>query len=520
MKTAEIKSVFSGYRNVRDRILLCLMLASAFLLRFAALSLKPPHADEGVNGFFVNQILEKGFYTYNPENYHGPLLFYLFRISEKIFGFGVHSFRIVTASFSFFTVLLVFLSGKTLGRYAALFAAVALAFSPGMAFFGRSAIHEPVFVFFQVMWIIGFLKFRETPDRGGILWFSTGLLGCVLLKETFVIPGVSLALAWAWTANSGRLLSGVIPGISSPPQTEYNRRNRIFILKSILAVAVIWLLFFTGFFHHARGAADFFVALVPWLKTATAGAGHEKPFYYWLKLMGQYEWPALVGAGAAVAGFFSRSWKIRFFSSIALLNFLIYSAIPYKTPWCVISIIWPFVIVAGLYAELLFRTQPEKISVVLMAAIAILIAHGVITGYRLNFLNYANAAEPYVYVQTKDDFKIMEGIIEQKIRLSPDAKNMTIQLNLHDSPWPLPWFFSRFPNLQFGEETTAFNPRADIIFTELTRDGSGLRDSYLRRKINLRDGREPFYIYVKESTFKGIYLPGFSPVQDEAPERR
>ena len=203
--------------NDRDKIISWSVLLVAALFRFSALSLKPPHGDEGVNGFFVIQMWENGYFSYDPTNYHGPLLFYLFQISEKLFGFGVHSFRIVTASFSLLTVWLVLKSRQALGRYGSYFAALALAVSPGMIFFGRSAIHEPVFVFFQVLWIMGFLKLRELMDSQGLRWFLGGILGCVLLKETFVILGLSFVLAWAWLEVSTKMAGIVGKTVESPP---------------------------------------------------------------------------------------------------------------------------------------------------------------------------------------------------------------------------------------------------------------------------------------------------------------
>jgi uncharacterized protein (TIGR03663 family) len=494
----------------RDRIISLSILLAVLPFYFSMLSLKPPHADEGVNGFFVNQIWENGYFTYDPTNYHGPLLFYLFQVSEKIFGFGVHSFRIVTASFSVLTILLVLKSRDILGRYGSYFAALALAVSPGMIFFGRSAIHEPVFVFFQVLWIVGFLKLRERVGQHGLQWFLTGLLGCLLLKETFVILGIALLAAWVWVKVSPGMLGSVDRTAESPPKWESSGVTNAFVLKMIFLFVFIWLAFFTGFFHHRKGASDFFVALTPWLKTGVGGSGHDKPFYYWLQLFRQYEWVGAAGIAGAFMGIFSRSWKLRFLSFLALTNGLIYSLIPYKTPWCVISMLWPFVFVAGLWMEFVVdKVRPWNFTIFLLSvtAVALLIFRSAAVAYTLNFVQYADPA-PYVYVQTKNDFKVLEAIIEKKIQLAPDARNMTIQVSLNES-WPLPWFFSRFPNCRFGRPQDAFDLTSDIIFTEVTREDKELSDLYVRRKIDLRDAREPLNVYLKKSSFAGIDLPGF-----------
>lgn len=500
--------------TVKDNVFSWSILAVAVLLRFMELSLKPPHSDEGVNGFFVNQLWENGFLVYDPQNYHGPLLFYLFQLSEKIFGFGVYSFRIVTALFSVLTVWIV-LRSRILGRHASFFAAGALALSPGMIFFGRSAIHESVFVFFQILWMTGFVKFREQPERRGLLWFFAGLLGCALLKETFVVLAFSFLAAWVWVEFSPRILRPIDGQVGPPPRFQAGDIDRSFILKMVFAGGLVWLSFYTGFFHHRRGAADFFVALMPWLKTGVGGSGHDKPFLYWLLLLKRYEWVALAGAIGALAGAFSRSWKMRFFSALGLVSGLVYSLIPYKTPWCVMDILWPFVIVAGFWFESFSaRFREGNIAVVLLSLVtlAVVLTQSAIASYEINFVNYANPSEPYVYVQTKNDLKVIGDIIRKKIESSPELHTMNIQVNLRDS-WPLPWLFSRLPHAEFIENGAPPLAGADIIFTELAVSADNLAGSYWRRKMELRDAREPVYVYLKKSAFEGLNLPGFSSVQ-------
>jgi len=273
--------------------------------------------------------------------------------------------------------------------------------------------------------------------------------------------------------------------------------------------------FFCGFFHNRKGLSDFFMALMPWLKTGVGGSGHEKPFFYWLQLMGRYEWAAILGLAGALVGVFSRSWKMRFFSALALSNWVIYSIIPYKTPWCIISIIWPFVVVAGLWTDALvikYRTVNVPVYLFAASAVVVVIGHSVMTGYRLNFVNYSDPSEPYVYVQTKNDIRIIEDIFREKIQASPALQNMVLQINLNDT-WPLPWLFSRFPNAQFNENNIApVSTDADVIFTELSADVGNFSGLYWQRKIDLRDARESINVYLKASTFEGMTLPGFSMV--------
>src|SRR6202789_2427322 len=69
------------------------ILLLALALRVAWLAIKPAHFDEGVNGYFVDQITHQGFYHYDPTNFHGPFHFYALFISQTLFGRSLWALR-------------------------------------------------------------------------------------------------------------------------------------------------------------------------------------------------------------------------------------------------------------------------------------------------------------------------------------------------------------------------------------------------------------------------------------------
>src|ERR1041384_4178510 len=46
------------------------------ILRLFNLTLVPLHHDEGVNGNFLVTLVREGKYVYDPQNYHGPTLYF------------------------------------------------------------------------------------------------------------------------------------------------------------------------------------------------------------------------------------------------------------------------------------------------------------------------------------------------------------------------------------------------------------------------------------------------------------
>ena len=70
------------------------IVALGALLRLLLLGIKPPHFDEGINGWFVDQMRRTGFYRYDPTNYHGPLHFYILFLAQSLFGRHIWALRL------------------------------------------------------------------------------------------------------------------------------------------------------------------------------------------------------------------------------------------------------------------------------------------------------------------------------------------------------------------------------------------------------------------------------------------
>ncbi len=73
------------------------ILLVAAAARLTLLSIKPPHFDEGVNGWFVDQMRETGYYHYDPGNYHGPFHFYVLFLMQTLFGRHIWALRLPLA---------------------------------------------------------------------------------------------------------------------------------------------------------------------------------------------------------------------------------------------------------------------------------------------------------------------------------------------------------------------------------------------------------------------------------------
>lgn len=484
-----------------------------FLLLYA-LGLRPPHHDEGVNGWYIMQMWRQGFFRYDPSNYHGPLFFYMLQLSETLFGKGIISLRLVTVVFAALNTLLVLAHRRFFGRIA-LWAALALAFSPAALFYGRYAIHETVFISFQLLFSYGYFCYaRRVSWRTGVVCMTAGCFGAFLIKETFFIFFGTWFIALFLVSVLGRYLpeSEVREELALPVVKKGKRvvqpafappDARDFLYKTIGAGLLATLLIYSGFLMNPRGVVDMVVALAPWLKTGVGGSGHEKPFFYWFKLMWMYEWPALASLAAAAVLGWRTSRLGRFWCALAVGIVLAYSLIPYKTPWLILNLIWPLCFVFGYAVETARRLWPVWGQGVGYLAAGLLIAASAGLAARLEFRHPADPSQPYVYTHSDMSLNNLKANLERACARHPEAHNMRIVVAIQQT-WPLPWTLSDYPGLQFDPYKAGKKLAGDVLLVDLQDQHAveaGLDASYYRVNGKLRDAYTDILYYYREARF-------------------
>src|ERR1043166_2526541 len=199
-----------------------ILFVGAFL-RLFRLTLVPLHHDEGVNGNFLVTLVREGKYFYDPQNYHGPTLYYFSAVIPwvvRFFGgkaaadnYGLTTFniRLVTALFGVATILLALMLRKRLGTIGDLSAAGLIAISPGAVYLSRYFIHESLYVFFTFGIVVAALKYFDT---GRSLYFILGSISAALMvatKETWIMNGPVLLIALITTLAYFRLRDSAKP---------------------------------------------------------------------------------------------------------------------------------------------------------------------------------------------------------------------------------------------------------------------------------------------------------------------
>lgn len=490
-----------------------LILAIAAVLRFYALDLKPPHFDEGVNGWFIDQMTRSGYFEYDPNNYHGPLHFYVLFISQTLFGRNLLALRVPLVLTSLATVWLILRFDRFLDRRICWLAAATFAVSPAFTFYARYAIHESELVFFLVLLVFGGAGLWRSGERK-YLW-ATGLAitGMILTKETYLVHFVCFALAGV----ALRVLE-----LMSPSSGDWNRGRQLWGTRDLLAVtsvSVIAIVFFySGGFMKFSVLKGLYQTFAAWAETGKEGHGHEKDWWYWLDLMRRYELPSLLGLIAAVSCVRPGTDRLlRYLSIYGIGTLVAYSIVSYKTPWCIISLLWPFLFTFG---SIPFFQPDRAWKLGTVGASLALLGFSTFQSLKLNFRNYTNDSEPYVYVQTFDDINKLTAPLSALTR--EDPRNFQIVGHmLIGSYHPLPWVLGDFQRIgYYGTDKSPPEFDADFLIVDNTRVAEvekQLHKPYFKEPFNLRSAQAPATLYLNAMTFLSVYpdrTPEFMPEEE------
>jgi hypothetical protein len=400
------------------------------------------------------------------------------------------------------------------GRNVARIAALAMAVSPGFVFYGRYAIHEVWLQLFSTMFILGLLGLWRL-GRLNYLWYAgMGLAGMILTKETYAIHAICAVLAIPALAVSNAL--------SRVPDARPSKQawSWIDLLMVLLVGAAAIIFFYSGTFFNWSGVKGLYLAFKAWTETGAAGHGHEKPWDYWLKLMGPslefrradflgYELPMLVGLILCLLWHKLKNFSLRYLAIYGVGTLIVYSYIRYKTPWIIISFGWPFLFIFG---ALILLVRPKHLRIA-YRAIAVLLCLSLGSSIWLNYFRCSSPDEPYAYVQTYNDiFKLTRPLLKLA-RRDPVYYHLTGHL-IRSSVYPLPWMLGDFDRVGYYEGgNMPGNLDGDFLLVQQDKIKdveSKLRGSYYTDTLTIRNYQDPSKLYFSAKVFKEFF-PGKAP---------
>lgn len=456
-------------------LLFGVVLGVGFWLRVYGLEARPMHTDEAVHAAKFGALLDEGFYAYDPDEYHGPALNYLTLLSAKLSGRKEYTqiteatLRIVPGIVGTLLLLTPLLFFDGVGLRASVFGTVLLALSPAFVYYSRYYIPEMLLITFTAGFLGGLWRYLRSQRRRWVLLagICAGLMHAT--KETCALTFAAAMLAM--------FLTLVLAG--SPSRfTLYNRNG----LLGLLAAIVTSVLFFSSFGQNPDGILDSVLTYSYWLERAGQHSIHAHPWYWYLDILTWNEfteritWNEDILVAGALFGFcfaFRRHETLPhrrpfcvFLALFTLILTVIYSAIPYKTPWCALNFLFGMSLLAGLAADRIFNWDLAGWQ---KAAIAVvLVIFGVVSpllqSVFLNARYAAHPSNPWAYAHTRPDVFEMESAVRQIAAVHPDGKDMFIQVIApgHDY-WPLPWYLRDFTRVAYTDTADWRLPNPELV---------------------------------------------------------
>jgi len=429
-------------------------------LRIFDLGLKPLHADEGVNGFFLLGLFREGIYRYNPANYHGPSLYYFALVSTSVNhmlsgneGPSTVAIRMVPVAFCIALIGLLLTFRDRLGDIGTLTSTGLLAFSPGMVYLSRDFIHETLLGFFTLWLVFWGLRFWDTKKSKYLFMGSLAASLMICTKETAPISLFALivgaGIAQVWVRHDGRLSAA-----------EFGGSTRLAWLaptSTALFLACSFLFFSSFFGNYPQGVRDAVTTYSYW--TRTGMTQQTAPWYTYVLWLLREEAPifilAVIGTGMALI---RRRHRFTVFAGIwAFVLLGAYSGIPYKTPWVLINIIVPMSIASGAgvqsLREVIMEHHGGKLAKLFPAALSVVgLAICLYQSVQLSFLHYDDDRYVYPYAQTRRDFLNLVAEINQ-FAVTRGGLQTPVAVLTPDY-WPLPWYLRDYKNVAYFGKVT------------------------------------------------------------------
>ncbi len=452
----------------------------ALFLRTCRLDARPMHGDEAVHAYKFGRLLEHNEYRYDPHEFHGPTLNYFTLLSAWLSdkhtyaSLTEYTLRIVPAFFGLLVVVMPLLLARGLGRRAPIVAAAFTAISPAFVFYSRYYIPEMLLVCFTFGTIAAGYLYAK---RRKLIWaLLAGLFAglCYATKETSIIAFGSMLLA---------LLAVRLIHYKNASATEAATRkiNPVHLAAAALVAICVSALFYSSFFTNPAGIVDSFRAYATYLGRAGTNQLHVHPWFYYLSLLVYSKaatgpaWTEVVIVVLALIGMvliISRKGisnldrrLLDFLTFYTLSMVIIYSAIPYKTPWCLLSFYQGMILLAAVGVVAIINLSGRMLTRVVIIALIVTFAidlglQSVLAGFSRD-VDYSN---PYVYAHPSPDVHKITQRIEEVSKVSPAGNKMVILVVCPDGDyWPLPWYLRSFENVGWFSDVNEIKAPAPVV---------------------------------------------------------
>jgi hypothetical protein len=271
---------------------------------------------------------------------------------------------------------------------------------------------------------------------------------------------------------------GVLVARTRPADLTHLRRHALFALAAAFLTSAF---FHTSFGSNLGGIRDAFAAFGRGWSRLGGETGHEKPWWYYLRLFtgqraGGLIWEqrvffalAVGGLGVAVREYWAqlrRGWAggvekpprrssvlresvegagplLQGTAVYTVIVAFVLSLTPDKTPWHAVHFVPGFALLAAGALAATARLRTGRL--VAVAAVFLTLGSLFQQTWRAAFLRPADARNPYAYVHSSPDVLRFRPLVETALAHLPDQPVRIIS----EEYWPLPWYLRGLPRIGY-----------------------------------------------------------------------
>jgi hypothetical protein len=239
------------------------------------------------------------------------------------------------------------------------------------------------------------------------------------------------------------------------------------VAAALFVALLVACVFYSSFFTNPAGIGDWLRSFPIYGSRGLGDGRHDEPWFYYVHLLGFWRSGGLVFtealvlalAAVGIALAFGRrirvkaeaiSWPL-VVAVYAVVTALVFSAIPYKTPWNLVPFYAALVVVAGHgAAEVLAMARRPVVRAGLVAALGVGLWHLGVEAWRADVRYAADPRNPYVYAQTTTDFLGLPSRITELAAIHADGRAMLVKVLAGPyEQWPLPWYLRKLTRVGY-----------------------------------------------------------------------
>jgi len=327
-----------------------------FALRMFDLGQRALHHDESLHAVYSWYLYIGRGYIHDPLM-HGPYQFHVPALLYFLFGANDVTARLAAVLHGTAIIFMPYFLRYELGKRGAIIASILFTISPAFLYFSRFMREDMLLACYTLGMVVGIFGWIRTRQNRWLYWGSFSLICAFATKEATYIHGftfVTFFLALWATAPLHSLWPTAWDALKAINRRTWIECFAIFVVTYVL----LYSTFFTNLgdpWNCLMGKAcskggiysGSIGALAYWIEQHDVQRGGQ-PFYYYVLLLGLYEFlPVIFAIAAATTAWFRKSLFAWFVAWWFLGNFAIYSWAGEKMPWLLPHVAMPVVLLAA-----------------------------------------------------------------------------------------------------------------------------------------------------------------------------